>query len=309
MKGTIMKKINKNYIIGIISLITMLIIACNDPAGTIQKKLEQDKDSLKNLFTMKTIPAGTQVTLGGGDWQDDNPQRTVDVAACKISETLVTQKLFKAVMGFNPSIFKDKTPNDEIQELRPVDSVNWYTAAEFCNKLTELVMGKEHCVYTITEEKRLTAAEANPAAGKAEGIRSAKVIIDLTKKGFRLPAKNEWEWAAGCGDLYKYAGSNTLNEVGWNLDISGGITHQVKKLKPNKFGLYDMTGNLWEWCGDMEDGTFEASDSKTTVQKGACALCPIDPFKDIYVFQSVQTNFFLSVAREKSGFRIACNAD
>ena len=264
--------------------------------------------NIDTLFAMKDIPAGRNVKLGGGDWENENPARTVPtVPAFKMSEALVTKKLFKEVMGFNPSHFIGDAPAGENKELRPVDSVNWYTAAEFCNKLTEIVMGKEHCVYTITDAERIVREK--PTTGFATGIRKAKVQIDKTKKGFRLPDLDEWEWAAGCGDAFKYAGSNNLDEVAWNSKIANDITHEVKKLKPNKFGLYDMTGNLWEWCGNLEDNSTEADDTKQTVQKGACALCPIGPYKDIYAIQAIQTDFYLNVAREKSGFRVACNAD
>ena len=168
-------------------------------------------------------------------------------------------------------------------------------------------MGKEHCVYTITDAERIVREK--PTTGFATGIRKAKVQIDKSKKGFRLPDLDEWEWAAGCGDAFKYAGSNNLDEVAGNSKNANDITHEVKKLKPNKFGLYDMTGNLWEWCGNLEDNSTEADDTKQTVQKGACALCPIGPYKDIYAIQAIQTGFYLNVARDKSGFRVACNAD
>ncbi|MEL3908349.1 MAG: formylglycine-generating enzyme family protein [Treponemataceae bacterium] len=258
---------------------------------------------------MIVIPASGDITLGGGVWETENPEHKTNVKAFKMSESLVTQGLFKEIMGFNPSYFNaESTPPGENQDLRPVDSVSWFTAAEFCNRLTEKIMGKEHCVYTITDAKWRDPKDVIPKI-KAEGIYSASVKIDKSKKGFRIPDADEWEWAAGCGDEFKYAGSDTLNEVAWNLSNSGGVTHQVKKLKPNKFNLYDMSGNLWEWCGNLEDGSNTATSSSQTVQKGACALCPHDPFKDIYFVQSVQNKFFLDVTREKSGFRIACNAE
>lgn len=299
----------------LIAIIMGLFVACPPANKPEPDKPETNKElSLEELLKvqkMVTIKSVSNIELGGAQWQEENPQRTVSLKAYEISDSLVTQGLFQKVMGFNPSQFNSDPAEGDIQELRPVDSVNWYTAVEFCNKLTEQVMGKEHCVYTIEVKKRLTAEEAKEKAamGMAEGIRSATVTIDTSKKGFRLPTHDEWEWAAGCGDNSKYAGSDNLDDVAWHLDNSGEKTHQVKKLKPNKFGLYDMLGNLWEWCGDLEDKTSEADDTKTTVQKGACCLCPHDPYKNIYTTQSVQNKFFLNVAREKSGFRIARNAE
>ena len=164
--------------------------------GTYSAKLTNGTETKTAVLTvvevndfcrMVLIPASGDIKLGGGNCAGENPEHSANVASYKLSETLVTQKLFKEIMGFNPSVAIQNVNNGDDKELRPVDSVNWYTAAEFCNQLTKKVMGEEHCVYNIVAPEWIASQDADPMNGKAQGIKSAKVTIDKTKKGFRLP--------------------------------------------------------------------------------------------------------------------------
>ncbi len=170
-------------------------------------------------FTMVTVEGGT-FTMGataeqGSDAEsDERPTHEVTLSKYCIGETEVTQALWVAVMGSNPSNFTGDLN-------RPVEYVSWNTCQEFISKLNA-----------------------------------------MTGKSFRLPTEAEWEFAARGGNLsrgYKYSGSNTIAQVAWYSSNSGGKTHPVATKVPNELGLYDMSGNVSEWCADWY-GNYSSDD-------------------------------------------------
>ena len=130
-----------------------------------------------------------------------------------ISKYEVTQDIYETVMGTNPSIFKGKD--------LPVENISFYDAIEFCNKLS-LAQGLEPYYYNFTS----STPKENPAAN-----------------GYRLPTPEEWKFAAK-----GYAGSSNITEFAWVLENSDNKTHPVGAKAPNELGLYDMYGNVWEYC-------------------------------------------------------------
>ena len=151
-----------------------------------------------------TFNMGATREQGSDADSDEKPAHSVTLSSYYIGQTEVTQALWKAVMGSNPSHFK----GDNL----PVEEVSWDDCQEFVRKLNQ-----------------------------------------LTGKNFRLPTEAEWEYAARGGGKsrgYKYSGSNTLGDVAWYEDNSGSTTHPVATKQANELGLYDMSGNVDEWCQD-----------------------------------------------------------
>ena len=146
--------------------------------------------------------------------------------------TEVTQKMYQKIMGENPSKFKG--------ENNPVECVSWYDAVYFCNKLSETMgLTPVYSVKGLTDVKQWNYMDL-------EG----KITQNLQANGFRLPTLGEWQYAAEGGQYFMYAGSNNLDEVGWYEDNSGKMTHPVAQKKANGYGLYDMSGNVYEWVWD-----------------------------------------------------------
>lgn len=215
-------------------------------------------------WSSANIPDGMVQVKGGsfqiGTGQEDtvtNPPAVVRVSSFLIGKHEVTQQEWAAVMGYNPSTYEGLD--------RPVEMISWYEAVDYCNRRSEQE-GLTPCYRVSTSPDPDNLDLGDPVRWT--------VSVDWSASGYRLPTETEWEYAARGGQTsrgYLYSGSNDLASVGWYAKTSAK-TRSVGGKTPNELGIYDMTGNVWEWSWDWYQGNsyrYLKGDDPRGVAKGA----------------------------------------
>ena len=233
-----MKKISSIIFVLMLMLMTVISMSCgkdepvNPDEPVIPDEPQTETFTVNDVsFTMVPVEGGTFIMGTDYNSPDDfyweQPAHEVTLSSYFIGQSEVTQALWQAVMGENPSYFSSRN-NYDTNLQRPVECVSWNDCQTFITKLNQ-----------------------------------------LTGRTFRLPTEAEWEFAARGGNQsqgYEYSGSNNLDDVAWYWysipsRISGNAgygTQTVATKAPNELGLYDMSGNVWEWCQDYWGGIYSS---------------------------------------------------
>ena len=217
----------------LIALCTIGVLAATPSP---QKKQEEAKRSHSvpkaGKPEMVLVKAGSFTReISAGWFEDAVEQRVMITKDFYIARYEVTQAEYEALMGVNPSEFA------KCGGTCPVEMVTWYNAITYANKLSD----RDGFTRCYSGERQRTRWEK-------------------TCTGYRLPTEAEWEYAARAGESHAYAGSPKAGEVAWFDTNANGTTHPVGLKKPNAWGLYDMSGNVWEWVWDWHDDYPEGSE-------------------------------------------------
>ena len=209
-----------------VAVLLLFVLGPHDGRPEEEPVAYEDLTFTVNGVSFIMKPVEGEAYMMGGT--DDNQSHEVEVSSFYMGETEVTQALWKAVMDNVPTHNGGWTEEKGLGDNYPAYEISWNEIQIFIRKLNA-----------------------------------------LTNKDFRLPTEVEWEFAARGGKKangYLYAGSPRVEEVAWYNRNSDNTTHEVRQLKPNELGLYDMSGNVWEWCSNLFDA--EASDATMRVIRG-----------------------------------------
>ena len=258
-----------------------LALGCSGPAQPAAPAGGQTVTTTSGV-AMVALPGGWFTMGSGARGEKDEPPHKVYVSPFQIDRYEVTQELFEKALGRNPSRWKD--PKD------PVDHVLWTEAAAYCNARSRL-------------------------EGLAPCYDPKTWACDFAAGGYRLPTEAEWEYAARAGTQTEYAFGDSPAELGEYAVFKDNATRgpaPVGSKRPNPWGLYDMYGNVWEWCNDgYQEDYYRTSPEKdprgpaesvTRVLRGGCWNSRADMCRAAYRLDEQPVFTDACFARDVSGF-------
>lgn len=260
----------------------LIVILCRSSSFAERAPTAPQGITTRSGVQMVLLPGGTFI-VGDKEGEVDEVPHEVTVSPFYVDKYEVTQQEYQRLMGENPSKVKGKT--------NPVEQVRWSDAVRYCNARSRL-------------------------AGLAPAYDLKTWTCRFEANGFRLPTEAEWEYAARAGTTTRYSFGNSearLKQHGWFRDNARSKPHPVGQRKPNAWGLYDVHGNVWEWCNDFYKVDYYVEDpqkdpggpqsGETKVLRGGCWSSGADACRSAYRYNEAPGYADVCFGYDIYGFR------